>query len=157
VKQVGMLAVLALLLFFFAPKRVEGGWQRQEPDKEELIIVKGKVFRSDMGKAIPNAYILLTRERDSPAQAEHVDLRTDENGNFRFTGIPVGEYSVSISAWFPQVTEAPCQSPSKITEDGHATVEWQWKSQAFMETVTIRGFAVRAGQETVKDFDLVCK
>jgi predicted nucleotidyltransferase component of viral defense system len=32
---------------------------------------------------------------------------------------------------------------------------WQWKSQAFMEIVTLKRFSIELDRENVKDFDLV--
>ena len=101
--------------------------------------IKGKVFRSDSGEAISNSYILLTSEKD---QANHFDTRTDENGEYLFGGIPGGNYTVSIYAWFPRRSEVPCQDPlkQKTVEGGDITVEWQWKSRACMEIVILKGF-----------------
>lgn len=91
---------------------------------------KGKVFRSDSGEAISNSYIRLTSEED---QAKHFDTRTDEKGEYRFGGIPAGNYKVSIYAWFPKRSEVPCRNPveQKTVDGGDITVEWQWRSQAF--------------------------
>ena len=119
-----------------------------------LSAVKGKVLRSDSGEAISNSYILLTSEKD---EAKHFDTRTDEKGEYLFGGIPAGDYTVAIYAWFPKRSEVPCQNPieQKTVDGGDITVEWQWKSQAFMEIVTLKGFSVELGRENVKDFDLV--
>jgi hypothetical protein len=116
--------------------------------------VKGKVFRSDSGEAISNSYILLTSEEDD---AKHFDTRTDEKGEYLFGGIPNGDYAVAVYTWFPKRSEVPCQKPieQKTVDGGDITVEWQWKSQAFMEIVKLKGFSVELGRENVKDFDLV--
>jgi hypothetical protein len=37
------------------------------------------------------------------------------------------------------------------------SVEWQWKSHAFMEIVTLKELSVESGQQKIKDFDLFCK
>lgn len=47
----------------------------------KLTPFKGKVFRSDSGKAISNSYVLLTSETD---EATHFDTRTDEKGEYLF-------------------------------------------------------------------------
>ena len=118
----------------------------------KLAPVKGKVFRSDSGEAISNSYILLKSETD-----EHFDTRTDEKGEYLFGGVPPGNYTVSIYAWFRKRSEVPCQNPQeqKTADGGGITVEWQWKSQAFMEIVRLKGFSIELGRENVKDFDLV--
>ena len=76
-----------------------------------------------------------------------------------FRAIPAGTYTVSVYAWFANKTDVPCQHPQegKTADDGDVTVEWQYKSRAFMEIVTIKGFVVSAGQRVVKDFDIFCR
>ena len=120
----------------------------------KLTPIKGRVFRSDSGKPISNSYILLTSETD---KAGHFDTRTDEKGEYLFGGIPAGKYTVSIYAWFPKRSEVPCQNPleQKSVDGGDITVEWQRKSQAFMEIVKLKDFSVEFDRENVKDFDLV--
>ena len=49
----------------------------------QIIVIKGKVFRSDSGEAISNSYIQLTSEED---EAKHFDTRTDEKGDYLFGG-----------------------------------------------------------------------
>jgi hypothetical protein len=61
---------------------------------------------------------------------------------------------VAIYAWFPKRSEVP-QNPIEQKTVGDITVEWQWKSHAFMEIVTLKGFSVELGRENVKDFDLM--
>ena len=118
----------------------------------KLTPIKGKVFRSDSGEAISNSYILLTSETD---EARHFDTRTDEKGEYLFGGIPAGNYTVSIYAWFPKRREVPCKNPleQKTADGGDITVEWQWKSQA--EIVKLKGFSIEFDRQNVKDFDLV--
>jgi hypothetical protein len=120
----------------------------------KLTPIKGKVFRSDSGEAISNSYILLTSETD---EARHFDTRTDEKGEYLFGGIPAGNYTVSIYAWFPKRSDVPCQNPleQKTVDGGAITVEWQRKSQAFMEIVKLKDFSIEFDRENVKDFDLV--
>jgi hypothetical protein len=157
-KHVGMLAMI-LLLCFFGTSNVEGQSQEQEPSHAESNKLTGKVFRSDTGESLSNAYIIIVREGDSDTPPEHFDLRTGGNGSYVFSNIPAGRYTVSIYAWFSKLRDVPCQSNSTLkTEDnGSVKVDWQRKSQAFMELVTIKGFSVEAGKGQVKDFDLACK
>jgi hypothetical protein len=120
----------------------------------ELIPIKGKVFRSDSGEPISNSYIFISSETDA---AKHFDTRTDEKGEYLFGGIPAGNYTASIYAWFPKRSDVPCQNPreQKTVDGADITVEWQWKSRAFMEIVTLNRLSVEFGRENVKDFDLV--
>jgi Carboxypeptidase regulatory-like domain len=122
----------------------------------KLTPIKGKVFRSDSGEPISNSYILLSSETD---EARHFDTRTDEKGEYLFGGIRAGNYTVSIYAWFPKRSEVPCQNPleQKTADGGDITVEWQWKSRAFMEIVKLTDFSIEFDRENVKDFDLVGK
>jgi hypothetical protein len=115
--------------------------------------IKGKVFRSDSHEAISNSYILLEH-----ARKEHFDVRTNEKGEYLFGDIPPGNYTVSIYGWFPNKLDVPCQNPleAKTVDGGKVTVEWQGKSHAFMEIVTLKEFSVESGQK-IKDFDLFCK
>jgi hypothetical protein len=146
-----------ILLSVFSSNYVEG--RSQEPRKFGSASIKGRVFRSDSGHGISNSYILFEQEKDSGTQAEHFGLRTDKDGNYRFIVIPAGKYTVSVYAWFLEKSNVPCQSAveAKIADDGKVTVEWQRKSNAFMEIITIKGFSVGAGQERIKDFNLFCK
>ena len=119
----------------------------------QLSTIKGKVFRSDSGEAISNSYILLTSKKD---ETTHFDTRTDEKGEYLFGGIPAGNYTMSIYAWFSKRSEVPCQNPleQKTRDGGDITVEWQRKSHAFMEIVTLERFSIELGRENIKDFDL---
>jgi hypothetical protein len=134
-----------------------GRAEPQDVNKVELTTITGKVFRSDSNKAISNSYILL--ERNSVINAQHFDIRTDENGEYILRAIPAGTYAVSVYAWFANKTDVPCRHPQeeKIADGGDVTVEWQYKSRAFMEIATIKGFVVSAGQRVVKDFDIFCR
>jgi hypothetical protein len=145
-----------ILLCLFATSDIERR-EHRESKRVDSSGIKGKVFRSDSNEAISNSYILL--ERDSPARAEHFDVRTNEKGDYQFRDIPVGKYKISIYAWFPNRSSVPCQLPSeaKTVDDGKVSVEWQFKSRAFMEIVTIESFSIDAREERVKDFDLFCK
>jgi hypothetical protein len=118
--------------------------------------LKGKVFRSDSGEPISNSYILLASETDPE---KHFDTRTDQAGNYIFGHIPTGSYVVSIYAWFGRRDEVPCRNPLKqnTADGGDIAVEWQRKSQAFMEIVTLKSFSIDSEQEKIKDFDVVGK
>jgi hypothetical protein len=148
---------MLMLLCLFVTSSLEGQGP-QVSGKAELCTIKGKVFRSDSNQAVSNSYILLTQEKDSASQVEHFDVRTNENGEYLFRDIPAGSYTVSIYAWFPNKSIVPCQNPleGKTVDGRNVTVEWQRKSRAFMEIVTIKGFSLDADHQSVKDFDLLC-
>jgi len=146
--------LITLTLLFLLAVSNSGRAEPQDGNKVGLTTITGKVFRSDSNKAISNSYILLKQN-----DAQHFDVRTDENGEYIFRAIPAGIYTVSVYAWFANKTDVPCQHPQdeKTADDGDVTVEWQYKSRAFMEIVTIKGFVVSAGQRVVKDFDIYCR
>jgi hypothetical protein len=151
------LGIFALLCIFAA-----SNFQNREPQehsKIQLPAIRGKVFRSDSGEAISNSYILLTAGKNSVTGAGHFDTRTNEKGEYTFTDIPAGNYTLSIYAWFPKRSDVPCENPcdQKTADGGTITVEWQRKSQAFMEIVRLKDFSVGPGHQRIKDFDLVGK
>jgi hypothetical protein len=119
----------------------------------------GQVIRSDTNVAIGNAYILLMQEKEKRAEAKHFDIRTDADGKYRFTNIPPGKYTVSVYSWYQDKSDVPCaDSPdAKTADEGHVTIEWQSKSDAFMEIVTIKGFSIETDHETTKDLDVACR
>ncbi|HBB97013.1 MAG TPA: hypothetical protein DC054_16665 [Blastocatellia bacterium] len=125
----------------------------------EAATLGGRVFRSDTNVAITNAYILLMQEKERRAEAKHFDIRTDADGKYRFTNIPGGKYTVSIYSWYRDRSDVPCgDSPDAKTADGgHVTVEWQRKSDAFVEIVTITGLSIETDHETTKDFNVTCR
>jgi hypothetical protein len=69
------------------------------------------------------------------------------------------KYTVSIYAWFPRKGGVPCQNSrdARTVDDGTVTVEWQQESQEFMEVVAIKAFSLEAGEERLKDCDLLSK
>jgi len=119
----------------------------------------GKVFRSDTNMPINNSYILLMQERQNRAEAEHFDIRTGTDGKYRFTNIPAGKYTVSIYSWYRNRLDVPCTDSidAKTADEGHVTIEWQRKSDAFMEIVTIKGFSIETDRDTERNFDVACR
>jgi hypothetical protein len=127
--------------------------------EDKASTLTGKVIRSDSGEAISNAYILLNRENDTTPENHHFDVRTGKQGDYHFGQIPAGKYTVSIYAWFPTLDDVPCQisREARTADDGTVTVEWQRKSEVFMEIATIEHFPLEAGQAQLKEFDLLCR
>jgi Carboxypeptidase regulatory-like domain len=148
------LKALLLLGFFVQP-----AFSSRTPKQADVerATIKGKVFRSDSGKLISNSYVLLARETD-PA-SEHFDTRTNDDGEYVLKNIPPGTYTISIYAWFRNKRDVPCQNPGeeRTPDGGDVAVQWQRKSGAFMEIVTIKGLSTRAGKREIKSFDLTCK
>jgi hypothetical protein len=99
------------------------------------------------------------QETEKRVEAQHFDTRTDADGRYRFTDIPAAKYTVSIYSWYPKRTDVPCadSADGKTVDEGHVTVEWQWKSNAFMEIVTIKGLVIDRDHDTSKDFDVACR
>jgi hypothetical protein len=122
------------------------------------VTLTGKVVRSDTNAAVDNAYILLMQETEKRVEAQHFDTRTNADGRYRFTDIPAGKYTVSIYSWYKNRADVPCadSADGKTLDEGRVTVEWQWKSNAFMEIVTIKGFTLDGDHDASKDFDVAC-
>jgi hypothetical protein len=117
--------------------------------------LKVKYFRSDSNEAISNSYILLEN-----AWGEHFDVRTDGKGEYLFEKTPPGNYKAAIFAWFSNKHDVPCQNAveSKTAASGKVTVEWQRKSGALMEVVTIKEYSVDSDQQqTFRTIDLYCR
>lgn len=125
----------------------------------ESATLGGRVFRSDTNATTGNAYILLMQEKEKRAEAKHFDIRTNADGKYRFANIPAGKYTVSVYSWYRDRSDVPCgDSPdAKTADEGHVTVEWQRKSDAFMEVITIKGFSIETDHDTTKDFDVACR
>ena len=59
---------------------------------------------------------------------------------------------------FQKGVKFPARIPrNRRADGGDITVEWQRKSQEFMEIVKLKGFSIELGRENTKDFDLVGK
>lgn len=156
-KVFGLLTMF-MLLCSFARSNIKGQCKQETkpPYPIEWNAMQGKVFRSDTNETISNAYLLL---ESATVAGRHFELRTDKDGNYCLTDIPVGEYTVSVFAWFRKMNDVPCQKShdAKTADNGEVNVVWQRKSTAYMETVIIKDFSVKPGHEVVKDFDLVCR
>jgi hypothetical protein len=105
-----------MLLCLFATSHIEGQGP-EERGKVGLCTIKGKVFRSDSNEAISNSYILLTQQKESAAEVEHFDVKTNEKGEYLFSDIPAGNYTVAIYAWFRNKSDVPCQNPLEKKTD----------------------------------------
>lgn len=125
-------------------------------DKPKTASLKGKVFRSDNNERIPNALIILLDEKESDKHANSLEARTDDQGNYNFASVPAGKYTVSIRAWYKTSEEAPCQLLMAKTADKNSSVLVARDKDGFMQQVFIKGFAIKAGKELVKDFDFAC-
>ena len=146
-----ILKLLLLLSFFPQPS-----WNTKNGHSEPRTI-RGKVFRSDSRKPISNSYILFASET-APDRA-HFDTRTSEKGQFVLKNIQPGTYTVSIYAWFRDKSDVPCRNSRKghTADGGDVTVQWQRKSGAFMEIVTLKSVSIGAGPQEIENFDLRCQ
>jgi hypothetical protein len=126
-------------------------------DKPKTVSMKGKVFRSDTKQPIANAQIVLLDEKKSDKQDNSVDTKTDDEGNYSFPTVVSGTYTVSIRAWYPTQEDAPCQLLMAKTAEKNSTVVVMRDKDKFVQQVFIKGFAIKAGKDIVKDFDFACK
>lgn len=71
--------LMTLMLLSLLAVRNFGRAEPQDRNKVGLTTITGKVFRSDSNKAISNSHILLEQN-----DAQHFEVRTDENGEYIF-------------------------------------------------------------------------
>jgi hydrogenase maturation factor len=126
-------------------------------DRTKFGTMKGKIFRSDTKQPIPNAAIVLIDENKSEKSDNTVSVQADEQGNYSFTKVAAGTYTVSLRAWYKTQEEAPCQFLMAKTAEKNSQVMVAKDGDRFVQQVFIRGFAVKAGKDVAKDFDFACK
>lgn len=153
-KQSKILPSLVMLISLMAALQVVGV---RADEKSKTGSLKGKVFCSDTKEPIANALILLLADKKSEKQDNSVEARTDSQGNYIFPNVESGKYTVSIRAWYKTQEDAPCQLLIAKTADKDSTVMVARDKDEFVQQVFIKGFSVKAGKETVKDFDFACK
>jgi hypothetical protein len=128
-------------------------------DQSKLVTLRGRVFRSDTNKPIPNALLLLLDENRSSKVYNSVGVRTDERGNFTLESVPPSTYTVSIRAWYKTQEDAPCQLLMAKTSDKNSSVIVfsEKDKEGVVQQVFVKGFVIKAGKDISKDFDFACQ
>jgi hypothetical protein len=143
--------------FFFtiaiAPISADAGTD----SKEKTTTLKGKVYLGDKDHPVAVAVIVLLDQKKPDKKDNSVDVKTDSQGDFIFEKVIEGKYTVSIRAWYSSKEEVPCKLLLAKTKDKNSTLVVVRDKDRFVEQIFIEGFSVKAGKETVKDFDIECK
>ena len=126
-------------------------------DQTNTVALKGKIIRFDTKQPIADATIVLLDEKKSDKQDNSVETKTDAEGNYVFEKLVPGKYTVSIRAWYDKQEDAPCQLLTAKTSDKDSTVMVAKDKDQYVQQVFIKGFTIKAGKETVRDFDFACK
>ena len=126
-------------------------------DQPKTTSLKGKVFLSTTKQPVANATIILLDEKKSDKKDNSVETKTDAEGNYSFSQVAAGTYTVSIRAWYPTQEAAPCQLLMAKTADKNSTVMVARDKDEFVQQLFIKGFSIKAGKEMTKDFDFTCK
>jgi predicted phage tail protein len=126
-------------------------------DQPKTTSLNGKVFLSATKQPVANATIILLDEKKSDKRDNSVETQTDAEGNYSFTQVAAGTYTVSIRAWYPTQEAAPCQLLMAKTAEKNSTMMVARDKNEFVQQLFIKGFSIKAGKEMTKDFDFTCK
>lgn len=147
------LILVATALFFTT--QISGA--ARSDSKEKTTTLKGRVYREDKEHPVADAVVLLLDEKKSDRKDNSVQAKTDVQGNFQFEKVAEGRYTVSIRTWHDSQEEVPCQLLIAKTKDKDSSVIVMSEKDKFVEQIFIKGFSVKAGKESVRDFDIACK
>jgi hypothetical protein len=116
----------------------------------------GKVYRSDTGKPVSGAVVLLLDETKPNGRDGSVSATTDQEGRFSLT-VEEGRYTLSIRTWYTRQEDAPCQLLMGRLDDKNSTVVVMKDGDRFVEQVFVKNFRLKANKPISRDFDLMCK
>jgi hypothetical protein len=120
--------------------------------------MKGKIFRSDVNQAIPDAVVLLTDEDKLGSGEKPFETKTNANGEYSFEQLPQGKYNIQVKVWFDRPEKIPCHDTlAATTQEKNSSVIIMPEGDRFLHRVLISGFKVKAGKPISKDIDIVCK
>lgn len=148
---------LLLVIMSFLSAQVAREVIRLKPLNQQGTIIKGRVFRSDTKQPIIGAEIILLDQEKINRSAKNMETKTDENGNFSFSAVKPGSYTVGFSLKYKKKDDLPCSSQKdRFINDGIGVTSWVDKED-FVEIATSPEFTVSIGRQTIKNFDLSCK
>lgn len=153
-----MLKALSFIFIFalLSPLILVIGHVEPRP-KEKTAVLKGTIYRDDKNHRVADALIVLLDEKKSGEKGNSVETKTDAQGNFLFERVVEGKYLVSIRTWHNTQEAVPCQLLMGKTKDKNSSVVVMKEKDKFVEQIFIKGFAVKANKENVKDFDITCQ
>jgi hypothetical protein len=155
----------------------------QGKSKDKVASFKGRVFRSDTKQPFQNARVFLTDEKKSEKRDNSQETRTDADGNFSFDRVVAGKYTLTIRAEFDREDDVPCRlnlgkladntdpSMAAISQllSQNVTMNVEVKNgkdkmlisvkpenKKFVEQVQIKSLALKANENIMREFDLVC-
>ncbi|HEY6253421.1 MAG TPA: hypothetical protein VI685_25980, partial [Candidatus Angelobacter sp.] len=85
------------------------------------------------------------------------ETKADENGNYQFANVAESRYTVSIRTWHDRQEDVPCQFVIAKTKDKESSLIVLQDHGKFVEQVFIKGFSIKGGKDTDRDFDIECK
>jgi hypothetical protein len=120
--------------------------------------MKGRIIRSDINQAIPDAVVTLTDEDKSGSNEKPFETKTNANGEYSFEQLPQGKYNIQVKVWFDRPEKIPCHDTlAATTLEKNSSVIIMPDGDRFLHRVLISGFKVKAGKPISKDVDIVCK
>jgi len=129
--------------------------------------IKGKVYRSDTNKPIADATVKLedaTLDSKDPNYTV-AKITTDQQGQYSFTNVKPGKYSITAVAGFTGKSDPPCTGSASSNRDGWTIIPVTQTEQNFSNnTVVVRigilatgdNFDITAGELLQKNIDLKC-
>ena len=148
---------IALLVSILAlcgnPALVDG----QDKSKEKVASFKGKLFRSDTNKPIPDARVILLDEKKSDKKDRSQDAKSDTDGKFSFDRVEAGQYTIAIRVVYDKEEDVPCQllmGKLKGEKESQLLVITEGSKKIYQ--IFIKGFTVKANKDITKEFDLAC-
>lgn len=149
------LAFAALIFFTFLICAYDGFCQNT--GKTMVASFNGNIFRSDTKAGVPNVRVILLDEKKSGKQNNSTETTTDDKGDFLFSDIKPGKYTLAIEAVFDHEEDVPCQLLIGKVDEPNSSVLVETKEGKEIEHIFVKGFTVKAGKEIRKEIDLVCK
>lgn len=118
--------------------------------------LEGRVFRSDTNASATGVDVELV-DRGSPKENQAIAMATTgPKGNFSFTGVRPGTYSMVVTARYHFQRELPCVPSGMLalTRDRWIVAVARTASGGFVEIVTVERFPVAESAAVEKNVDL---
>lgn len=121
--------------------------------------IRGRVFRSDTQQPIASAELSLLdpdKAQDDPDRTL-AKTSTDGQGNYRFSSVRPGAFSITLAASFATVADLPCSQGIYITPDGHLAAVGRRADGTYVVIVVTDSMSLSPNSDKVINFDLSCK